>query len=50
MGKVISHNTGKVLGKSKHSKVIGFSTILGEAEIHTIPKMKMKKPGKTQTF
>ena len=26
------------MGKNKHSKVMGFSNILGEAEIHTIPK------------
>ena len=27
------------MGKHKHSKVIGFSNILGEAETHTIPKI-----------
>ena len=26
------------MGKHKHSKVMGFSNILGEAETHTIPK------------
>ena len=57
MGKVNSHNTGKVWEKSKHSKVLGFSNILGEAEIHTIPKIwknlipiVREKYGKTQTF
>ena len=57
MGKVNSHNTGKVWEKSKHSKVLGFSNILGEAEIHTIPKIWEKwipivreKYGKAQTF
>ena len=39
MGKVYSHNMGKVWEKNKHSKVMGFSTILGEADIHTIPKI-----------
>ena len=39
MRKVNSHNTGKVWEKSKHSKVLGCSNILGEAEIHTIPKL-----------
>ena len=34
MGKVNSHNTEKVWEKNKHSKVMGFSNILGEAEIH----------------
>ena len=45
------------MGKNKHSKVMGFSTILSEAEIHTIPKIWKKwisivreKYGKTQTF
>ena len=42
MGKVNSHNTGKVWGKNKHCKVNGFSTILGEAEIHAIPKIWKK--------
>ena len=42
MGKVNSHNTGKVW-KKKHLKVMGFSNILGEAEIHTISyKYKVK--------
>ena len=57
MGKVNSHNTGKVWEKNKHSKLMGFSTILVEAEIHTIPKISKKwipivreKYGKTQTF
>ena len=39
MGKVDSHNTGKVWVKSKHSKVLGFCNILGEVEIHTTPKI-----------
>ena len=39
MGKVNSHNTGKVWEKNKHSKVMGFLIILGEAEIHTVPKI-----------
>ena len=30
---------GKSMGKSKYSKVMGFSNILGEAEIHTISKV-----------
>ena len=45
------------MGKNKHSKVMGFSNILGEVEIHTIPKTWEKwisivreKYGKTQTF
>ena len=45
------------MGKNKHSKVMGFSNILGEAEIHTIPKtleerisIVRKKYGKTRTF
>ena len=45
------------MGKHKHSKVMGFSNILGEAEIHTIPKIwknliptVREKYGKTQTF
>ena len=45
------------MGKNKHSKAMGFSTIFGEAEIHTIPKILKKwipiareKYGKTQTF
>ena len=38
MGNVNSHNTGKVCEKNKHLKVMGFSDILGEAEIHKIPK------------
>ena len=57
LGKVNFHNTGKVSEKNKHSKVMGFSTILSEAEIHTIPKKWKKwipivreKYGKTQTF
>ena len=57
LGKVNFHNTGKVSEKNKHSKVMGFSTILSEAEIHTIPKIWKKwisiiteKYGKTQTF
>ena len=43
--------------KNKHSKVMGFSNILGEAETHTIPKIWEKwipiiwrKYGKKQTF
>ena len=43
--------------KNKHFKVVGFSTIFGEAETHTIPKILKKwipivkeKYGKTQTF
>ena len=43
--------------KNKHSKVLGFSNILGEAEIHTVSKiwaklipMVREKHGKTQTF
>ena len=27
------------MGKNKHSKVMGFSNILGGAEIHTNPKI-----------
>ena len=27
------------MGKNKHSKVMGLSNTLGEAEIHTIPKI-----------
>ena len=57
MGKVNFHNTGKVWEKNKHPKVMGFLPILGEAEIHTIPKIWKKwipivseKYGKTQTF
>ena len=42
LGKVNFHNTGKVWAKNKHSKVMGFSTILSEAEIHTIPKIWKK--------
>ena len=45
------------MGKHKHSKVMGFSNILREAEIHRIPKTWGKwisivqvKHGKTQTF
>ena len=38
MGKVNPIIRGKVWKKNKHSKVMGFSNILGEAEIHTIPK------------
>ena len=30
------------MGENRHSKVIGFSTILNEAEIHTIPKVWKK--------
>ena len=30
-------------GKKKHSKVMCFSTILNEAEIHTIPKIWKKR-------
>ena len=48
---------GKSMGKNKHSKVMGFSTILSEAEIHTIPKIWKKwipivrgKYEKAQTF
>ena len=41
MGKVNSHNTGKVWQK-KQTFQMGFSTILGEAEIHTIPKIWKK--------
>ena len=37
MGKVNSHNTGKVWGKKQTFQ--SFSNILGEAEIHTIPKI-----------
>ena len=57
LGKVNFHNTGKVWEKSKHSRVMGFSTILSEAEIHTISKIWKKwipivreKYGKTQTL
>ena len=39
MGKVDFHSTGKVWENNKHSKVMGFSNILDEAEIHTIPKV-----------
>ena len=45
------------MAKYKHSKVMYFSNILGEAEIHTISKIWRKwisivreKYGKTQTF
>ena len=45
------------MGKHKHSKVMGFSNILGDTEIHTIPKTWEKwifivgeKYGKTKTF
>ena len=45
------------MGKNKHSRVMDFSNILGEAEIHTIPKIWEKWIlvvreiyGKTQTF
>ena len=27
------------MGKHKHSKLMGCSNILGEAEIHTVPKI-----------
>ena len=30
---------GKSMGKSKYSKVMGFSNILDEAKIHAIPKI-----------
>ena len=39
LGKVNFHNTGKVWEKNKHSKVMGFSTILSEAEIHSKRKI-----------
>ena len=39
MRNVNSHNTRKVWGKNKDSEVMDFSTFLGEAEIHTIPKI-----------
>ena len=39
MVEVNSNNTGSVWEKSGHSKVRGFSNILGEAEIHAIPKI-----------
>ena len=42
MGKVNSHNTGKLWEKTKNSKVMGFSNILDEAEIHRIPKIWKK--------
>ena len=42
MGKVNSHNTGRVWGKNRHSKFVGFLNISGEAEIHTIPKIWKK--------
>ena len=42
MGKVNFHNTEKVREKNKHSKVMGFSTILSEVEIHTITKIWKK--------
>ena len=45
------------MGKNKHFKVMALSTILSEAEMHTIPKIWKKwipivreKYGKTQTF
>ena len=45
------------MGKNQHPKLMGFSNILGGAEIHTIPKTWEKrisivreKYGKTQTF
>ena len=34
MNKVNRHNTGKVWEKNKHSKIMNFSNILGEVEIH----------------
>ena len=56
-GKSGSPLYGKSMGKNKHSKVMGFSTILSEAEIHTIPKIWKKwipivrgKYEKAQTF
>ena len=33
---------GKSMGKHKHSTFIGFLNLLGEAEIHTIPKIWRK--------
>ena len=45
------------MGKNKYPKLMGFSNILGEAEIYTIPKTWEKwisivreKYGKTKTF
>ena len=45
------------MGKNKHFKLMDFLNILGEAEIHTIPKIwekqiyiVRKKYGKIQTF
>ena len=56
MGKVNSQNTGKILEK-KYPKLMGFSNIWGEVEIHTIPKtwekwisVAREKYGRTQTF
>ena len=40
MGKVNSHNMGRVWGKTNILfKLMDFLNILGEAEIHTIPKV-----------
>ena len=57
MGKMNSHNTGRVWEKNKHSKVTDLLKISGEAEIHAIPKIWEKwiylvweKYGKTQRF
>ena len=56
MGKMNSHNTGRVWEKNKHSKVTDLLKISGEAEIHAIPKIWEKwilvweMYGKTQRF
>ena len=34
---------GKSMGKKKHSKIIRFRNISCEAEIHTIPKHRMRE-------
>ena len=39
MGKMNSHNTGRVWEKNKHFKVTDLLKISGEAEIHAIPKI-----------
>ena len=39
MGKMNSHNTGRVWEKNKHSKVTDLLKISGETEIHAIPKI-----------
>ena len=38
------------MGKNKHSKVMSFSNILGEAEIHTIPYKLLRNPNNPQSM